>query len=262
MKIEILVATMYEKDYSVPKRLNIQGSALVINQTDFKKFPNISGEFGKIKFISNDKRGLSRSRNLALENSTAEICVIADQDVKYIDNYENIIKNAYLRYPDADVILFDFYKPNNSLSKTIKKGGGKLTLLQSLRGNSVRVSFKRKSIINNGISYNECFGSGSGKFIASEDLVFITDCQKNKLQIYYEPVPILSLVESKSTWFKGYNKDYFETIGAFSYHLMGNLWFLYAIQFLLRHRKLYNINAVFKNFQFIRSGVIKYKAIK
>src|SRR5690606_11335927 len=125
------------------------------------------------------------------------------------------------------------------LAKPIAKSEGRVNLLQALRGNSVRITFKVDSINNANIRFNENFGSGSNYFIASEDLVFMTDCYKKGLKIYYVPKPLLRLKESESTWFKGFNSKYFETISGFSYHLIGNLWFLFALQFLIRHRNLF-----------------------
>lgn len=262
MEIEVLISAMYQTDFTLPKKMNIQGKGIVVNQTDLVEFPNLNEVNSEVKFYSTSERGLSKSRNVALKKASADLCVITDEDVHYIDGFREIILNAYKKYSDADVILFDFYKDNKKRSKKIKQNGGKLSLLQSLRGNSVRITFKRKAVINNDISFNENFGSGSGQFIASEDLVFITDCNRKKLKIYYEPVPILNLIEKESTWFKGFNKEYFETIGAFSYHLLGGFWFVYALQFLLRHRNIYKLQEFFNKLNLIRSGANKYKAIK
>ena len=50
----------------------------------------------KIKFISCDEKGLSKSRNKAINNATGDICIIADDDVTYSDDYIEKIRQAYL----------------------------------------------------------------------------------------------------------------------------------------------------------------------
>ena len=139
--IEVLVSTMYQRDNGLPNLMNVQGKCLIINQTDFSTYPALNENFGFAKFISLEERGLSRSRNRAIEKSTSEICVIADDDVRYYDGFRDTIDEWYTRIPDADIILFDFYR-NNQRSKKIKRTAGKLTLLQAMRGNSVRITFR------------------------------------------------------------------------------------------------------------------------
>ena len=262
MELSVLVATMFLEDVSILQKLNLKSDSIIVNQTDFSKYPEIFFNEKGHKILSVEDRGLSKSRNLAIDNCQSSIAIVADEDVQYLEDYPEIIKEAYTKFPDADVILFDFYRENNVLSKSIAKSEGKLNLLQSLRGNSVRITFKVSSINKAKIRFNENFGSGSNRFIASEDLVFMTDCYKKGLKIYYVPKPILRLRESESTWFKGYTPKFFETIGGFSYHLMGNFWFLFALQFLVRHRNLFKGKNIVDAFYQIKNGVRQYKQIK
>lgn len=39
-------------------------------------------------------------------NSNADICIIADDDLKYESDYEEKIKNGYKKYKDAGIIAF------------------------------------------------------------------------------------------------------------------------------------------------------------
>src|SRR5690625_4624847 len=126
--MQVLAATMFQKDLSLVKRMKIRDRAIVINQTDYKEYPELSLRSEKLLFISTEKRGLSRSRNRALANASEDICLLADDDVEYIDGYYEVVKEAYLKYPDADLILFDYYKEDGSISSKIAKKAGKVSI--------------------------------------------------------------------------------------------------------------------------------------
>src|SRR5699024_8504169 len=92
--------------------MNIKGSAIIVNQTDYEDREIIQKNNNILKFISSKDRGLSKSRNLAIKNSDADICLFADNDVTYEDNYINIILDAYKKYPDDDIISFTVNSTN------------------------------------------------------------------------------------------------------------------------------------------------------
>lgn len=114
MKIEVLVSTMNLK---CPEELiqttNIRTPYIIINQSG--KAENFRNEC----IFSYKEKGLSKSRNRAIEKAKADICVIADDDVKYVQNYEQIICNAYEKYPFADIIVFNIKSLNNE--RKVKK---------------------------------------------------------------------------------------------------------------------------------------------
>ena len=75
-----------------------------------------------------------------------------------------------------------------------------------------------------------------------EENIFLYDCIKKGLKIYYEPVQIASLREEESTWFKGYNEIFFISRGA-NYAAMSKcMSYLLILQFAIRKRYLYKDN--------------------
>ena len=75
------------------------------------------------KVITVNEFGLSKSRNLAIKNSTEKYIILSDDDVKYIDNYEKIILDTYKKYPKADCICFWVESENkNRIVQRIKSG--------------------------------------------------------------------------------------------------------------------------------------------
>lgn len=265
MLIETLIATMYRNNSLFLESMNISGKYIVVNQTDFNKYPSINlNDTSTGIFISNEERGLSKSRNLALSLSTADVCVIADDDIFYFNDYEKIIKDSYDKYPSADLIVFDFIT-DDKIRKCSKISSfpKKLNLLDTLKVCSVRITFKRESIIRANIKFNENFGAGA-QFISGEENLFLKDCLDSNLNIMYVPKTICKVsFDDNSSWFEGYNKNYFITKGAFSYAMFKKFGILFIFQFLVRKYSLYrNQISIFKALSYSISGISKYKKNK
>lgn len=59
-----------------------------------------------INWIDSSKRGLSRSRNLALHSASCDYCLIADDDEVFVDGVDKIIEIAFRDNPESDVLIF------------------------------------------------------------------------------------------------------------------------------------------------------------
>ena len=88
--------------------------------------------------------------------------------------------------------------------------------------------------------FDEKFGSGSQYFMGEEN-IFMYDCFRNKLKMYYIPIKIGTLkVINESNWFKGYNEEYFKVKGAVYFRMSRTLYPLLILQFAIRKIKIYN----------------------
>lgn len=260
MNCEILISTMNLNDNGdLLKRMNIKGESLTINQITDKKKPLLNNSNSKNRVLSFYDRGLSKSRNQAILNSKSDICIIADDDLVYYNDYAKKIMDAYRKYKDADIIAFrvDNCKVNN------KYKNNKISFLKSFKICSVQVSFKRNSIIDNNVLFDERFGAGSNCFILGEENIFLTDCIKKGLKIYYVNETIATLCNGQSTWFSGYNKSYFMSKGACFYRINRLLSPLFIVQFAVRKNKIYKHEIGFlKSIKFIFEGIKELKKRK
>lgn len=115
MEVEVLVSTMnLENTEKLIESMNIKTKYTIINQV--KEKVNLPNEKNVYNY---NEIGLSKSRNRAIEHAVSDICLIADDDVKYVDNYEQIIKNAYEKNKNADIIIFHLksQNPNRPIKK-------------------------------------------------------------------------------------------------------------------------------------------------
>lgn len=172
MKIEVLLSTMYQSGFDIVKKCNIKSDAVIVNQCGYDKYEEKEFSFGKVRMYSNTNRGLSKSRNLALNSSVGDICLICDEDVEYVENYVQIVTEAFNTIKDADVIVFNINRVNagkrqkEKLFKKIKR------IPKFKTYGSVHIAFRRKSIVDKNICFNELFGSGSGMYSMAEDSIF------------------------------------------------------------------------------------------
>ena len=238
----VLASTMNQSDNSIlPKEMNIQGNCTVINQVTKIDDVPVDENGHSRKFLSFRERGLSRSRNRAVENSTAEICVIADDDMYYVDDYQKRISGAYNKYPDADIIAFHVGNEDKASEKKIMKEG-QIGFIRSMKLASWQITFKKSSLSKKGILFDEKFGTGTEDYMGEENILLF-DCLRNKLKIYYVPIKIATLKkDTESTWFKGYDEKYFIVCGKKFHRMSATFSYLLAAQFALRKRNLYKNN--------------------
>lgn len=264
MKIQTLIATMYREDLSFLEKMNIKNNYVVINQTDFVKFPkfdNLNEDPSRI-VLSNQERGLSKSRNLAISNSFSDICLVSDDDIVFVDGFEDKIRKMYEDLPEADIIIYDYSTSDKKRQcKRLGFSPKKLRLIDLLKVSSVRISFKREKIENNNIKFNELFGAGS-TFPSGEENLFLKDCFNSRLKIYYYPLVICDVDFEESSWFNGFDEQYFQGKGALSYAFWGKIYHLYNLYFVISKYKLYHKNlsiiAALKN---MYKGKIKFEQI-
>ena len=239
---------MHLKSADYIDSLNITGDAVVINQCGEEdeavlNRTAVNGAAQKIKYIKTKERGLSKSRNMAIKNASADICILCDNDVEYEYGYEGMILRAFASHPDADVIVF--YIKRKERQQPVFKEEKRMNYLSVLKIFSPEIAFRRRNIAD--ISFDEDFGAGA-KYRMGEENLFLYECLRKKKNILYEPIQIAKLREEESTWFKGYDEEFFRCRGA-NYAAMSRTFSHILIwQFALRKTSLYKpvsmINAI------------------
>ncbi|CAK8583860.1 hypothetical protein BMEGG_06118 [Priestia megaterium] len=240
MDIEMLISTMNQTNYNLIKDMNIKNRAVVINQvTRSELSPPEKLDNEMLRFISVYEKGLSKSRNNAIENSTNDIGIISDDDLYYYDDVADRIKTAYQKNQEADVIIF-CYDADGRHKKIFGKKAKKLGYLGTMKVSSVQITFKIKSIKENGIRFNELFGAGSSHYQCGEENIFLFECLKKGLKIYFEPISILSINDNdESTWFNGFNDKLLFDRGAIFTAMSNRFYHFFIWQFAIRKYKLY-----------------------
>lgn len=234
MTLQVLLSCMHQKDEKLIDILRITGDAVIVNQCDNENDQTIVEGNRKIRMISTTERGLSKSRNMAIRNAEADICIICDNDIVYCEDYERIICSAYEKNPDADICVFFIKRPERS--QPVLSSEKELGYLTAMKIFSPEISFKRESLKK--LKFNEYFGAGA-EYGMGEENIFLWEAKKQGLKVVYIPIEIAHTMPNESTWFMGYTDKFFENRGAGYYQMSHGLWWLLALQFAIRKNKIY-----------------------
>lgn len=260
-KCQVLVAAMHQKDFSIVENMNLSTDAIIANQDDSYSYQEQEYTFGTVKMITTNQRGVGKNRNVAFNLADGDILLISDEDVRYVDNYAELVKSEFEKTPQADMIIFnihtigDFkYRRENSTVKRIR-------LINALNYGAVRIAVKREILEKTGTYFSLNFGGGA-IYSAGEDSIFIADMLRKNVKIYTSPVVIADVDQSTSTWFKGYTHKYFYDKGALFRALFGRLAYLFFIQDYVRHYKKYKDSELSTRdaIHEIIQGIIGYKS--
>lgn len=245
-KVQVLVATMNQEGHELLTKMNINSDAIVGNQCNRNEIEKFIYRNFSVTWLSFAERGVGLNRNNTLMRADADICMFADDDMVYVDNYVEIVTSAFKRLPDADVIIFNLIEDN--IKRSVITKDTRVNYFNYLRYGTARIAVKLKSIKRNAIYFNQCFGGGT-EFCHGEDNLFLTMCLKKGLKIYAVPQYIAKLTEERaSSWDTGNKEKYIEDQGVLFYTISRKWWRGLCLQDAIRHRKYYGKNwyAVYK----------------
>ncbi|OEH82443.1 hypothetical protein BCR26_03145 [Enterococcus rivorum] len=228
--------TSYKELY---KKMNLTTDAFIVNQSD-NDLGTIKEKIKEsvLKGMTFCEKGVGLSRNMALMRANGDICLMADDDMVYVDSYESIVKRAYSNYPDADMIVFNVRIHQNGKTIEKVKKNGRVHLWNALKYGTVCFSFRRKNVLEQRVSFSLLFGGGTGNG-SGEDTLFITDVLRSGLKVYSVQDVIADVYNDGSTWFNGYNEKYFEDKGTLFKALFPKLYFFPILRFTFKYRNLY-----------------------
>lgn len=135
-----------------------------------------------IQYIKSYTKGVTKSRNIALSKAKSDIVLFCDDDVKYVDNLNDIITSAYDKNPKYGFLTFSYLK-NNDWHK-FKKQNFEHNYRTILNIGTIEVTCLRKHIFDNHFKFPEDLGAGEKYFLCDEP-VFISQFLKKKLKGKY-----------------------------------------------------------------------------
>lgn len=208
MRVQVLVATMHQTDHSLLKKMNIQTDAIVVNQCDENKIEEFEYNGHKIKWLSLKERGVGLSRNTALMRADADILLFADDDIVYVDGYEDMIIRAFESNPKISFAVFNIESLNPDRPEHIDLKDKKLNWANCLKYGACRTAVRREKIFKANINYSLLFGGGA-PHQAGEDNLFTINCLQKGLKGMASSFMLGTVNQEESTWFKGYNEKYY-----------------------------------------------------
>lgn len=265
LQLEILIATVNRNSLhfldSMFQNNDISDyQILVVNQTSENN--KIDSEDPKIRTINSNETGLSKSRNLAIENAIGDICLLADDDVVFIEGFEKTIIQSYSDIENADVIAFKTLTTENKPYSQYPKSTSKLEGFAK-EVLSIEITFRRASIANSKVRFNEHFGLGA-TFGDSENYIFLKDLMKLKeINLFFIPEYIV-IHEPFSSSNDIFSDRLVFARSALNYKFYGNAAYVYVLKliFFLLRKKLIKFSEISHKFKVAHSGIQTYKQLK
>lgn len=253
----ILISCMFQ-DKDIINRSNVRSNVVVVNQCDTDSqetfvFTDAGGDKHHALFINTTERGLSKSRNMAVKNSLGDICLICDDDELFVDDVENIVLEAYSRHPECDVISFSLKWKELDINYPMVEL--KMGVVRIQKTSSQQISFRKSSLANKCVCFDEKMGSGTGNGGGEENML-LNDCRRSGMNMLYVPKIIATILSGESKWFSKRDEKWFENLGWVNRRIHGLGWGLIYVWFwLLAHLNIKRDTSVISGIKAYYSGV-------
>ena len=255
MKIQTLVVTTAQQDRSLHEKMNLRTDAIIGNQCSENHFSEFEYNGHKIQYVCTSTTGVGINRNETLFRAEGDLCVLADDDMTFLDGYEDTVREWFEKLPGADMLIFNLEggKKRYKCAKVTK-----VNRLNYGKFGAARLAFRLKSIRFSGVTFHTMFGGGC-EYSCGEDTLFLRDCLRKGLKIYGVPTALARIQDGDSTWFRGYTDKYFFDKGVLYYALNPRTCKLHAWIHGLRYRKKYSSYGWTKAVRQMKKGIESVK---
>ena len=194
LTIQFLISTLGKRIAQAEKVLlpPMEGVSYVVvwqrNGIGSDALPAELKEREDVSIVEDNGKGLARSRNIALENATADLLVITDDDNRYDTAAIELIRNAFEKHPTAGLIQFQALTMEGKPLRNYP--AFPYTYETRPRGTyfcSVELVMRRKANLPR---FDERFGLGA-ELGCGEEEVFVHEAVKRGVKMIYVPQPLV-----------------------------------------------------------------------
>ncbi|MFP5436497.1 MAG: glycosyltransferase [Bacteroidia bacterium] len=200
--VEILLSTMNRADLDFlepmfPFAHYSDFSILIINQTT--QGNELVSPYENVRVVNVYERGLSRSRNLAVQHASKKIGLIADDDLVFLEGFDEKVAKGFNHFPVAAAVKFITVTFGGiPFRKYPKEPVAVLSDLQRLNSTSWEIALNIAQVLKSGISFNTNFGLGSA-FPLGEEPVLMNALYKAGYAVSHYPETTVSHKEFKDS---------------------------------------------------------------
>lgn len=236
LSFEVLCVTMKQQDFSKIKEMNINSDVVFANQSDETSYKEYEFNGNIAKMITTQTRGVGVNRNLALTYASADICLFADDDVKYVGNMKELVVNEFEAHPDADVIIFNLETNSSERRQKQYHKTRPHRFYEKKPWATFRIAVRLSSVKKSNIWFTTLFGGGC-VFPSGEDSMWLLDAKKKGLKFYVSKEKIGTVDFSVSTWYTGADERFYYGKGAFYKCNHPRMLYVWMIYFAVRTGK-------------------------
>lgn len=256
---QLLCVTMNQHDFSKIDEMNIHADVIFANQGDINDDITISSGKHTARMISTKTRGVGINRNIALCYANADICLLADDDITYIDELEKIIVSEFDNYPDADVIFFHLISSDKTRCVKKPEKTEKLGRFSRLPWGGAHVAFRLSSARKANLWFTTLFGGGC-IYPNGEDSIWLTEARRKGLVFYASKETIGTVDMSSSSWYSGADEKYYYGRGALYACLNKRPLYLWKLYFAYRTKSRTKLSFT-ERMRWMKNGIDGYRTL-
>lgn len=228
MKLNVLISTIdggiYKiKNVILPYRPDV--NYIISHQYRNSKYLEIPKELFRSDVLVSQIPGfgVTKSRNNCIRLADGDIGLFSDDDVTYTNEYFNKIFEEFSNNSEMDLAIFKNFKPDRK-PKEEKYPKERMKLSENLPFSigTIEIAFKVKEVISKHLFFDERFGAGQPLLIGSDENIFVIDCIRRGLNVYFVPEYIVNHPNDATvTKIPKYDKRLVTLTGAYDARLNG-----------------------------------------
>lgn len=214
MKLTLIITTMNltnDKVVELIRNRPLQSFVIVSNQC--RKEEVVKGSDYLI--INSKDRGVSLARNKMIDYIplNTDYVMFLDDDVTVDFNIAEMINEEIKSYKNVNAIYYNCVSLNKERPIRSIKKSGKIKWRSVSSYGVWGLVIKVSAIKEYNLSFREEFGPGS-MFPVGEDSIYLKELINKVPNVYMSKKKLIHINQKESTWFKGYNEQYFINVGA------------------------------------------------
>ena len=149
------------------------------------------GEDSDVRVIRTASKGLSRNRNHALDHASADVLLIADDDLDYIPQGLEAVRTAFEADPDLDIGLFRYSNGCGGYEKVYPQSPVRIAghLPKDYYTTSMEIAIRREGR-SGSLRFHEEFGLGAPVLKCGEEELFLLSARRAGHKIVLFPVDL------------------------------------------------------------------------
>jgi glycosyltransferase involved in cell wall biosynthesis len=149
------------------------------------------------QYIKSEDKGVTKSRNLVLNQVKTKYLLFADDDITFISKGIESAVSYLESNPTCDLVLAQAVDNQGVLRKSYSKTEVKLSKFNSAKAATYEMIVRVESQRNKGVTFDENFGAGAENYLGDE-YIFITDLLKKGSRATFLPLTIAIHPEESS----------------------------------------------------------------
>lgn len=195
--LNILVSTFNDRISQVPNLLLDERPDVkyfISHQYTDKSFKTIPAELLRDDVVISqiESVGVTKSRNNVMSFADGDIGLFSDDDVTYTHKYIDDLLRYFEKHPHTDVGLFKINTPEGypEFKNYPEKAERILKLGYSV--GTIEIAYRINKVRKAGIQFDERFGVGQPVLVGQEESIFVFDCIKEGLHVWFVPIYIVN----------------------------------------------------------------------